>query len=224
MEEILIVEDEADIRDIVSFNLERAGYRTVAAASAEDGMRMLSPGTGLILLDVMLPGMSGFEMAAMLRAQGNATPIIFLTARTGEEDILAGFGNGGDDYIGKPFSTAELLARVKAVLKRSGTVPDSRTTCGPLSLDIEAGTATLDGREVVFSRKEFDILALLIQNQGSYFSRSQLISLLWVDAPYVVDRTVDVHITHIRNKLGEYKDLLVSRTGFGYSLINYERK
>lgn len=223
MEEILIVEDEADIREIVSFNLQRSGYRTLTAASAEEGLRMLSDNTALILLDVMLPGMSGFAMASLLRSRGTATPIIFLTARTCEEDVLTGFGSGGDDYIGKPFSNAELLARVRAVLKRSATAPAACDTCGPLSMDIEAGTATLAGREIVFSRKEFDILSLLIRNQGSYFTRSELIRQLWVDAPYVVDRTIDVHITHIRNKLGEYKDILVSRTGFGYSLI-YEKK
>lgn len=224
MVKILIVEDEADIREIVSFNLERAGYQTVGAASAEEGMELLTADTALILLDVMLPGMSGFEMASLLRSKGCSTPIIFLTARTGEEDLLCGFRSGGDDYVGKPFSAAELLARVKAVFRRSQqqTAPE-REVCGPLSMDIESGTATLDGKEIVFSRKEFDILALLIRNQGSYFSRSELLRQLWVDAPYVVDRTIDVHITHIRNKLGNYKDILVSRTGFGYSLV-YEKK
>ncbi len=220
MEEILIVEDERDIREILSFNLERAGYRTVEASSAEQGLEKLTQSTSLILLDVMLPGMSGFEMASKIREEGSHIPIIFLTARSAEEDVLSGFSSGGDDYIAKPFSRAELLARVKAVLKRTVPPMPTKYECGPLVIDIESSTALLDGKEILFSRKEFDILAFLIRNQGSYFSRSDLIRELWVDAPYVIDRTIDVHIAHIRTKLGPYKDLLVSRNGFGYSLIS----
>ena len=220
MEEILIVEDERDIREILSFNLERAGYRTVEASSAEQGIEKLTQSTSLILLDVMLPGMSGFEMASKIREDGSHIPIIFLTARSAEEDVLSGFSSGGDDYIAKPFSRAELLARVKAVLKRTVPPMPTKYECGPLVIDIESSTALLDGKEILFSRKEFDILAFLIRNQGSYFSRSDLIRELWVDAPYVIDRTIDVHIAHIRTKLGPYKELLVSRNGFGYSLIS----
>lgn len=220
MEEILIVEDERDIREILSFNLERAGYRTVEASSAEQGIEKLTQSTSLILLDVMLPGMSGFEMASKIREEGSHVPIIFLTARSAEEDVLSGFSSGGDDYIAKPFSRAELLARVKAVLKRTAPPMPTKYECGPLVIDIESSTALLDGKEILFSRKEFDILAFLIRNQGSYFSRSDLIRELWVDAPYVIDRTIDVHIAHIRTKLGPYKDLLVSRNGFGYTLTS----
>lgn len=220
MEEILIVEDERDIREILSFNLERAGYRTVEASSAEQGIEKLTQSTSLILLDVMLPGMSGFEMASKIREEGSHVPIIFLTARSAEEDVLSGFSSGGDDYIAKPFSRAELLARVKAVLKRTVPPMPTKYECGPLVIDIESSTALLDGKEILFSRKEFDILAFLIRNQGSYFSRSDLIRELWVDAPYVIDRTIDVHIAHIRTKLGPYKDLLVSRNGFGYTLTS----
>ena len=220
MEEILIVEDERDIREILSFNLERAGYKTVEASSAEQGLEKLNQSTSLILLDVMLPGMSGYEMAAKVREGGSHVPIIFLTARSAEEDVLNGFSSGGDDYIAKPFSRAELRARVKAVLKRTSPPMPTKYECGPLVIDIESSTALLDGKEVLFSRKEFDILAFLIKNQGSYYSRSDLIRQLWVDAPYVIDRTIDVHIAHIRTKLGPYKDLLVSRNGFGYSLIS----
>lgn len=219
MEEILIVEDERDIREILSFNLERAGYRTVEASTAEEGLEKLTQSTSLILLDVMLPGMSGFEMASKIREADSHVPIIFLTARSSEEDVLNGFKSGGDDYIAKPFSRAELLARVKAVLKRTSPPMPTKYECRPLVIDIESSTATLDGKEILFSRKEFDILAFLIRNQGSYFSRSDLIRELWVDAPYVIDRTIDVHIAHIRTKLGPYKDLLVSRNGFGYTLI-----
>ena len=220
MEEILIVEDERDIREILSFNLDRSGYMTVYASSAKQSIKKRTQSTSLILLDVMLPGMSGFEMASKIREEGSHVPIIFLTARSAEEDVLSGFSSGGDDYIAKPFSRAELLARVKAVLKRTVPPMPTKYECGPLVIDIESSTALLDGKEILFSRKEFDILAFLIRNQGSYFSRSDLIRELWVDAPYVIDRTIDVHIAHIRTKLGPYKDLLVSRNGFGYTLTS----
>ena len=220
MKKILLIEDDPDIRDIVTFQLERAGYDASAAPSAEEGLKMIGHDTSLILLDVMLPGMSGYQLASLLRNRGDKTPIIFLTARSAEEDLLTGFSSGGDDYIAKPFSSAELLARISAVLRRSNANSDAYKQCGPLVMDINSGKAMLNGTEVLFSRKEFDILALLISNPGKFYTRSEIIKLLWLDAPYVVDRTVDVHIAHIRSKLGDYKDMLVSRTGFGYSITN----
>jgi len=218
MEEILIVEDDADLREILKFNLERAGYRTLETESAEKGLEAVSDRTRLILLDVMLPGISGYEMARVLREKGYKTPIIFLTARSSEEDLLSGFASGGDDYIGKPFSTPELLARIGAVLKRSSANKPKTVVCGPLEVDLEAEKVFLDGEEVLFSRKEYEILAFLIQNQGTLFTRSQIIKALWLDAPFVIDRTVDVHIAHIRSKLAGHKGLLISRVGFGYGL------
>jgi len=222
MEEILIVEDDADLREILTFNLERAGYSTREADSAEAGLEMVSDRTQLILLDVMLPGISGYEMAKTLRGRGNRTPIIFLTARSAEEDLLSGFSSGGDDYMSKPFSTAELLARIGAVLKRTAPKVSGALSCGPLTVDLTAEKVFLDGAEVLFSRKEYEILAFLIRNQGSFFTRSQIIKALWLDAPFVIDRTVDVHIAHIRSKLAAHKGLLVSRVGFGYGL-KYEQ-
>jgi len=218
MEEILIVEDDADLRAILEFSLERAGYASVQADSAEKGLDLISDNIRLILLDVMLPGISGFDMARILRDRGIRTPIIFLTARSGEDDLLSGFASGGDDYIAKPFSTAELLARIGAVLKRSAPVPSEKLSCGPLSIDFKNEKVFLEGEEMLFSRKEYEILSLLMKNQGSLFTRSQIIKALWQDAPFVIDRTVDVHIAHIRSKLNAHKGLLVSRVGFGYGL------
>jgi len=218
MEEILIIEDDADLREILKFNLERAGYKVAEAGSAEAGLETVSEKTRLILLDVMLPGMSGYGMAEELRGRGCKVPVIFLTARSSEEDLLAGFASGGDDYMAKPFSTAELLARIGAVLKRSSPHHGDSISCGPLTVDLEAEKAFLDGKEILFSRKEYEILALLIRNQGTLFTRSQIIKALWQDAPFVIDRTVDVHIAHIRSKLDAHKGLLVSRIGFGYGL------
>lgn len=219
MIEVLIVEDEADILDILTFNLENAGYKVLAASSAEDGIRMLGPDTALILLDVMLPGMSGFQMARQLRKESrNHIPIIFLTARGTENDILTGFSAGGDDYIAKPFSINEVLARVKAVLRRSGgeSTRGDVLDFGELHIDLSSETAELGGRPLSLSRKEFDLLALLARHPDTYFSRAALISSLWKDAPYVLDRTVDVHIARIRSKLGKYRDLIKNKTGFGY--------
>jgi len=222
MQKILIVEDDSDIREILSFNLENAGYEALSAASAEEGLKLFTPDTGLILLDVMLPGLSGYQMARKIRTeQGSDVPIVFLTARTAENDILTGFSAGGDDYISKPFSVNEVLARVKAVLKRSRSVGHTSTgilAAGPLAMDPSTGKATLEGRELQFSRKEFDLLALLAGSPGRYFSRAAFIGELWKDSPYVLDRTVDVHIARIRSKLGRHHNLVKNRSGFGYYL------
>ena len=154
MEEILIIEDDADLREILKFSLERAGYKTREAESAESGLEMMSDNFRLILLDVMLPGMSGYELAGVLRERGCKTPIIFLTARSSEEDLLTGFASGGDDYVAKPFSTAELLARIGAVLKRSASGSTGLVHCGPLSVNLDAEKVFLEGSEILFSRTE----------------------------------------------------------------------
>lgn len=220
MHKILIVEDDMDIREILSFNLENAGYGILSAASAEEGLEVFAPDVELILLDVMLPGLSGYQMARKIRTEiGSEVPIVFLTARTTENDVLTGFSAGGDDYISKPFSVNEVLARVKAVLKRSrfsGRTAPQTLDVGPLSMDTNTGKATLEGGELLLSRKEFDLLALLAKSPGRYFSRATLIGELWKDSPYVLDRTVDVHIARIRSKLGRHHNLVKNRTGFGY--------
>lgn len=224
MTEILIIEDESDIREILTFNLESAGYRVLAAPSAERGLEMLSQDTALILLDVMLPGMSGFQLAHRLRQDGGShIPIIFLTARGTENDVLTGFSAGADDYIPKPFSVNEVLARVKAVLRRAGADGPKAEVLdfGGLHIDLTSETAELDGEALSLSRKEFDLLALLAKRPDTYFSRAALISDLWKDAPYVLDRTVDVHMARIRSKLGKYHDIIRNKTGFGYYLDSH---
>lgn len=216
---ILIVDDEADLREILSFNLEAAGYETYAAASAEEALELLTPDTSLILLDVMLPGMSGFRLADHLRKQLKSTvPIIFLTAKSTENDLLTGFSTGGDDFITKPFSLQEVLARIKAVLKRTAVqheVQDA-VSIGPLRILKTSQKATVDGIPLELSRKEFELLYTLAQQPGAYFSREKLIATLWKDTPFIVERTVDVHIARIRNKLGKYRDMIQNKTGFGY--------
>lgn len=217
---ILIVDDEADIREILQFNLEIAGYEVECASSAEEALEILSPEHGLILLDVMMGGMSGFDMAQVLRNErGNQTPIIFLTAKTSQDDLLTGFSAGGDDYIPKPFSIQEVIARVKAVLRRFAPAEvkvSNMLECGRLKIDLESKLAYIDGEKVVFSKKEFELISLLASNPGKIYSREDLITELWKDAPYVLDRTVDVHIARIRSKLGTCKGYLVNRSGYGY--------
>ncbi len=219
---ILIVDDEADIRDILQFNLENVGFDVDAAASAEEALEMLSTEHSLILLDVMMHGMSGFQMATHLRENGNLTPIIFLTAKDTQDDLLEGFSAGADDYIPKPFSIQEVIARVTAVIRRTEIVVGKAANkdtykVGKVEIDTQKKTVTVCGEAVQFSKKEFEILNLLASNVGKIFSRDDLIAELWKDAPYVLDRTVDVHIARIRSKLGECKNYLTNRSGYGYT-------
>lgn len=218
---ILIVDDEADIREILQFNLENAGYVVDCAESAEQALDILAPQHVLILLDVMMGGMSGFRMAEVLRKERkNMVPIIFLTARSSQNDLLTGFSAGGDDYIPKPFSIQEVIARVTAVLRRYAVpeeAPSDMLQCGHVKIDLLSKLVYIDGEKVMFSKKEFEVLSFLATHQGKIFSREDLINELWKDAPYVLDRTVDVHIARIRSKLGEYKHYLTNRSGYGYT-------
>lgn len=218
---ILVVDDEADIREILQFNLENAGYDVDCAESAEQALEMLQPDHSLILLDVMMSGMSGFRMAEVLRNERrNQIPVIFLTAKSSETDLLAGFSAGGDDYIPKPFSIQEVIARVKAVMRRFSPVEENVSgmlDCGKVRIDTESKLVYVSGEKVVFSKKEFEVLSFLASHQGKIFSREDLIGELWKDAPYVLDRTVDVHIARIRSKLGACKNYLTNRSGYGYT-------
>lgn len=218
---VMIVDDEADIREILSFNLSAAGYDTIECGTAEAAHIQLRKGNipDIILLDVMLPGMSGFKLADKIRKEDECNvPIIFLTARNAENDLLTGFSAGGDDYISKPFSVNEVLARIKAVLKRTSSVSVKSIVLGGLVIDTANMNVTVDGTPIPLSRKEYDILLLLASHPGRTFSRADLIRELWKEAPYVLDRTVDVHIARIRSKLGSSRDLITNRAGFGYSI------
>jgi DNA-binding response OmpR family regulator len=171
----------------------------------------------------MMGGMSGYKMAEHLRAQNNNIPIIFLTALNAQTDLLTGFSSGADDYITKPFSIQEVVARVKAVLRRfpqveaaPEPVQENMVIAGALRIDLEKKLVFAGETQIAFSKKEFEVLSLLASHPGQIFSREDLINELWKDAPYVLDRTVDVHIARIRSKLGEYKNCITNRSGFGY--------
>lgn len=223
VKKILVVDDEVDITDILQFNLEYEDFEVVTAASAEEALELLDDTFCLIILDVMMGGMSGFKMADYIRKQGNEIPIIFLTAKDTENDMLTGFSIGGDDYIKKPFSIKELIARVQSVLNR---VYNSRSNVGEASTILHKGDITIDLNAMEVStpeglievtKTEYDILKLLATNEGRIFSRAEILDAVWPDDSLVLERTVDVHIARLRKKLGGYAACIVNRVGFGYS-------
>ena len=205
MQRILVVDDEEDLCEILRFNLEAEGYEVETANSAEEALELITHHSSLItliLLDVMMDKMSGFEMAQRLREAGNNTPIIFLTARDAHDDQLQGFGVGADDYITKPFSFDTVLARVKAVLRRTGqTSPTSQTS--PTGL----------------TKREHLIFELFRQQPGRFFTREEILAAVWPDDTFVGERSVDVHIARLRKKLGAEGQRIVNKTGFGYGLV-----
>ena len=217
---ILVVDDEPDLREILQCNLESAGYDVDTASSAEEALQMLTPQHSLILLDVMMGGMSGFRMAEKLRKeQKNYIPIIFLTAKDTENDMLTGFSTGGDDYIAKPFSLHEVLARIKALLRRTYPPQPTETslmTVGNIVIDIARKVVCVSGADIHLSPKEFGILRLLTKEPGRVFSREEILNEVWNGESYVLNRTVDVHIARIRRKLGEEGYHLINRQGYGY--------
>lgn len=218
---ILIVDDEIDIREILQFNLENEGYQIDLAESAEDAMIKLNPDHRLILLDVMMGGISGFKMADQLRKTGNQIPIIFLTAKDTENDMLTGFSIGADDYIAKPFSIKEVIARVRSVLKRSELQSEPKgenvLAVDTLEIDLDRKIVKVDGELIDLTKTEYNILVLLIRNKGMTFNRSDILSRAWEGDGIVLERTVDVHIARLRKKIGRYGDAIVNRTGYGYN-------
>lgn len=216
---ILIVDDERDICEILEFNLANEGFEVDCAYSAEEALGKLTPDHSLILLDVMMGGMSGYKMAEKLRKESNTTPIIFLTAKDSENDMLTGFSVGGDDYISKPFSIKEVVARVKAVIKRlsAGTTrPNSKIMIGDIVIDLEVKELTLGKDNIMLTKTEFEILVLLAQNQNRVFSRDEIIDRIWEETTFITERTVDVHITRLRKKMGSYANVITNRSGYGY--------
>lgn len=218
---ILIVDDEEDLCEILQFNLESEGYETETAYSAEEALTKDITRFDLLLLDIMMGKISGFKLAEKIRKELKiAVPIVFLTARDTENDILTGFNLGADDYIAKPFSIKEIIARVKAVLRRSELEVSKKQhniiEVGDMELDLEKKRLTLITERVDLTRKEFDILKLFLENQGRVFSREEIIERIWNDDVIVTERTVDVNITRLRKKVGKYGICLKNRTGHGY--------
>ena len=212
---ILVVDDEEDICAILKFNLSKEGYEVVTANSAEEALTLDIASFDLLLLDVMMGGMSGFELTGKLKTDPKTAvvPVIFITARDTEDDAVEGLDLGADDYISKPFSIREVISRVKAVLRR--TVTKAASSVG-IFIDDEKKVVTVDGAAVALTRIEYEIFKLLFTNKGKVFPREDILSKVWPDDVIVTDRTVDVNITRLRKKIGEYGNRIVSRHGFGY--------
>lgn len=220
---ILVVDDEQDLCEILKFNLETEGYQVETANSAEEALEKDVAGFDLLLLDVMMGGMSGFQMARQLKENPMTAqiPIIFLTARDTENDTVTGFNLGADDYISKPFSIREVMVRVRAVLRRTaeklGKAEEPTTlSYQGLVLNLDKKTVSIDGEYVPFTKTEFELLHLLLEEKGRVFSRQELIDRVWPKDVMVLDRTVDVNITRMRKKIGKFAKCIVTRLGFGY--------
>lgn len=217
---ILAVDDEEPILEILSFNLEGEGYTVDTCPSAEEALRRNLSIYDLFILDVMMGHMSGFRLAEKIRKEMNlSTPVIFLTARDSENDRITGFNLGADDYLAKPFSVRELTARVKAVLRRSSPAKVTmQTVTGSFTVDNENSLILTDGKQLELTRKEYEILSLLIRNEGKIFSRNEILARVWGDDVIVTDRTVDVTIARIRKKLGDRGVMIRNKSGYGYYL------
>ena len=219
---ILVVDDEQDLCEILKFNLETDGYVVETANSAEEALKMNIESFDLLLLDVMMGGMSGFAMAKKLKSEPATKdiPVIFLTARDTENDTVTGFNLGADDYISKPFSIREVLVRIRAVLRRTaekeGAQQSNVLRYQGLELNLDKKTVSIDGEDVPFTKTEFEILHLLLDEKGRVFSRQELIDRIWPKDVLVLVRTVGVNITRLRKKIGKFSKCIVTRLGFGY--------
>lgn len=218
---ILVVDDEEDICEILKFNLESEGFHVDAVTSSEEAMKKKLEKYRLFILDVMMKGMSGYRLADEIRKRRKLeAPIFFITARNSENDKLTGFSVGADDYITKPFSIKEVVARIKAILRRSdgadeASGEEAKISIAGIELDLEKKRLTVEGNKEDLTPIEFQILQMLIKNPGRIFGREQFLDHIWRDVN-VTDRTVDVHITRLRKKLGKFGSCLVTRKGYGY--------
>jgi two-component system alkaline phosphatase synthesis response regulator PhoP len=223
---ILIVDDEQDIVDLISYNLSKEGYKVVTATNGNQAVELAtSVKPDLVILDIMMPGMDGFEVCRTLR-QNPAThgmAIMFLTAKAGEIDQILGLELGADDYIQKPISPRVLIARVKTIIRRGTERVRTETITAPeilrigaLEINRQNYTVKIDNKESFFPKKEFELLAFLAMNKGKVFTREALLRRIWGESVYVIDRTVDVHVSKIREKLGKYAPFIETVKGVGY--------
>lgn len=225
---ILVVDDEETLCDALCFNLEAEGYEVTAAYSAEEALTLDLASFDLILLDIMMGEISGLQLARIIRSNRTtaSVPIIFCTAKDTEDDMVKGLDTGADDYIFKPYSLKAVLARVRAVLRRTASQPDrdenataDTVSYKGLALSMRTHTCTVDGKEVKMPKKEFEILLKLLSERGRVFSRSELLRQIWPDEVIVLDRVIDVNVTRIRRKIGPYGNNIVTRSGYGYGFI-----
>lgn len=223
---ILIVDDEETLCEVLKLNLENEGYEVDTALSAEEALMLDLRDYSLILLDIMMGEISGIKMAKMLKRNVSTAhiPIIFCTAKDSEDDMIMGLDLGADDYITKPYTVRNVVTRVKTVLRRTSGYksvgnPNIIRAEG-IALNMDLKSCTIDGEEVKLTKREFVLLAYLIQNRGKVCSREQILNNVWSDEVVVLDRTIDVNITRIRQKIGVYGSYIITRTGFGYGFKN----
>lgn len=223
---ILVVDDEETLCDTLGFNLEAEGYSVDTAYSAEEALTLNLSDYDLILLDIMMGEISGIQLARIMKSNPTTAgvPIIFCTAKDTEDDMIQGLELGADDYIAKPYSLRTVLARVRAVLRRSGAsakeeVGTEKIVYGGLVIIPSKKSCTVDGEEVKMPRKEFELLYKLLSKPGKIFSREELLRDIWTDEVVVVDRVIDVNITRIRQKIGRYGKQIVTRSGYGYGFF-----
>ena len=225
---LLIVDDEETLREVLRFNLEEEGYIVDVAASAEEALTLDLSGYSLIILDIMMGALSGTQLAAILKKKESTAhiPVIFCTAKDSEDDMVAGLDLGADDYITKPYSVRNVIARVRTVLRRTAahargaSVPEEGVlSFGDLVVSTGRKTCSIAGEEVKMPRKEFEILSLLLSSPGHIFSRAELLARIWPEEVVVLERVVDVNITRLRSKLGKYGKNIVTRPGYGYGFM-----
>ncbi len=211
---ILVIDDEEALREGLKVYLELEGYDVCACHDAESAMALDLSNFDLILLDIMMDGMNGIDFAKIIRSRQETAdvPIIFLTAKDSEDDMITGLDIGADDYIAKPYSLRNVKARIEAVLRRTGI----KGSCNGVKCDRDTLVCTVDNKEVRLPRKEFEILALMLENKGRIFSREELLDRIWPEKTIVTDRSVDVHVTRLRSKISPYGRNIVSRSGYGY--------
>ena len=227
---ILLVDDERDIVEFLQYNLEQEGFEVISAYDGEEAIRKLSEKPDLIILDVMMPKLNGYEVCKMVRQKDGFyhVPVIFLTAKSSEMDEITGLDLGADDFIRKPISPKKLIARVKSNLRKSeSNLADSKNSSvilkvGPLEIDRERYSVLLNGENLIFPRKEFEILFYLSSQPGKVFNREVLLRDIWGSDIFVVERTIDVHVRKIREKLGEYADMIETIKGVGYRIKDIE--
>ncbi len=222
-ERILVVDDEETLCEVLKLNLENEGYDVDIAFSAEQALVLDLTKYSLILLDIMMGEISGIKMAKILKSKHETAhiPIIFCTAKDTEDDMIMGLNIGADDYIMKPYTIRNILARVKTVLRRSRSINikseiSEKINFESLCVDLRFKRCTINGNEIKLTKKEFEILAFFISNQGKIFTRDEILSHVWTDEVIVLDRTIDVNITRLRQKIGEYGQYIITRSGYGY--------
>jgi DNA-binding response OmpR family regulator len=227
-EKIVVIEDEADILEVIQYNLKREGFQVLTSRDGEEGLgRVREQAPALVLLDLMLPGLDGIEVCKQLKQNPvtRAIPIIMVTAKGEESDIVLGLGVGADDYVAKPFSPKELVARVKAVLRRGPLQEEragERIVCGEVVIDAARHEVLVAGKPAVFTATELRLLHFLASQPGRVFTRDQLLSRVIGEDAAVIDRNIDVHIRSIRKKIGEHRDLIETIRGVGYRFRDLE--